>query len=144
MSGRIVKVERVFDAPKNLVWRALTEKELMKLWYFDLAEFKAELGFRFEFMGGPPDGVQHKHLCEITQVDFEQKLSYSWKYDGYEGESHVSFELFPENESTRLVLTHTGLDTFPQLADFAIANFEAGWNDIINKLLKEFLETHPF
>jgi len=58
MSDKIVQVERVFSADKALVWRAITEKELMKLWYFDLAEFKATVGFSFEFIAGAEDGVQ--------------------------------------------------------------------------------------
>jgi len=72
----------------------------------------------------------------------EQKLTYSWIYDGYEGCSYVTFELSDENGNTRLTLTHTGLDTFPIIPDFAIQNFEAGWNDIINNSLKTFLETY--
>jgi uncharacterized protein YndB with AHSA1/START domain len=141
MSDKIVFVERVFNAEKKIIWRAITEKELMKQWYFDLKEFKAFVGFRFEFVGGPEDGIQYKHLCEITEVIPEQKLTYSWKYEGYEGISYVTFELFDENENTKVTLTHRGIGTFPSsIPDFAIANFEEGWNQIINTSLKDFLE----
>lgn len=140
MTKGTVIVERVFDADIALVWRAITEKELMKQWYFDLAEFNVEVGFKFEFMGGPEDGVQYKHLCEITEVIKEQKLTYSWKFDGYEGLSFVTFELFYEGEQTRLKLTHSGIDTFPDTPDFAIHNFQAGWDNIVTNSLKGFLE----
>jgi len=140
MKKQSVIVERIFNTDKKLVWRAITEKERMKQWYFDLAEFKAEPGFKFEFMGGPEDGTQYKHLCEITQVIPGQKLTYSWRYEGYEGITYVTFELFEENKKTRLKLTHTGFETFPAIPDFAIHNFEAGWNHIINVSLKNFLE----
>lgn len=142
MNDKIVEVERVFNAPVSLVWRAITEKELMKQWYFDMAEFKATVGFSFEFIGGPEDGVKYKHVCEVTEVIPEKKLTYSWKYDGYEGCSYVTFELSDENGNTRLKLTHTGLDTFPVIPDFAFQNFEAGWNDLVNSYLKNFLETY--
>ena len=135
-----VIVARVFDADPKMVWQAITEKELMKQWYFDLAEFKPELGFSFEFMGGPEDGVQYKHLCEITEVIPQQKLTYSWRYDGYEGITYVTFELFDLNGKTKLTLTHVGFETFPLIPDFALHNFEAGWNHIINTSLKDFLE----
>jgi uncharacterized protein YndB with AHSA1/START domain len=91
-------------------------------------------------MGGPEDGIQYKHLCEITQVIPGQKLTYSWRYEGYEGITYVTFELFEENKKTRLKLTHTGFETFPAIPDFAIHNFEAGWNHINNVSLKDFLE----
>ncbi|MFN8238652.1 MAG: SRPBCC domain-containing protein [Chitinophagales bacterium] len=142
MTGRTVITERVFDAPRQLVWRALTEKELMKQWYFDLKDFNPTPGFQFEFKGGHEDGIQYNHLCEITEVVTEQKLTYSWKYEGYEGISYVTFELFDEGGSTRLKLTHTGIGSFPSdNPDFAIHNFEAGWNHIIHTSLKNFLET---
>jgi len=141
MNEEIVFVERSFNANKKLVWRAITEKELMKQWYFDLKEFKAVVGFKFDFTGGPEDGIQYKHLCEITEVIPEQKLTYSWKYKGYEGISYVTFELFDDNKNTRVKLTHTGIGTFPSSnPDFAIPNFEEGWNQIINTSLKDFLE----
>ncbi|MES2560823.1 MAG: SRPBCC domain-containing protein [Bacteroidota bacterium] len=143
MKDRIITLERSFDAPVTLVWRALTEKDLMKLWYFDLAEFTPVEGFSFEFFGGHEDGIQYKHICEITEVIKNQKLTYSWRYEGYPGISFVTFELFPENAGTCLRLTHTGIDSFPaDVPDFAIHNFEEGWNQIINHSLTDFLTTH--
>ena len=134
-------LERTFDAPVKFVWQALTQKELMKQWYFDLAEFKAEVGFQFEFPGGPSPERQYIHHCEVTEVVFEKKLTYSWAYIGYEGKSFLTFELFPEGEKTKLVLTHADIETFPASnPDFAKHNFEGGWNHIINISLKEFLE----
>jgi uncharacterized protein YndB with AHSA1/START domain len=140
MKKQTVIVERIFNAGKETVWRAITEKELMKQWYFNLAEFETEPGFKFEFMGGPEDGTQYKHLCEIIEVIPQQKLTYSWRYEGYEGITFVTFELYEESKKTRLKLTHTGFETFPPIPDFAVHNFEEGWNHIINVSLKDFLE----
>lgn len=142
MNKKDLIIERVFDASLENVWKALTVKELMKLWYFDLVEFKAEVGFKFEFTGGPSPEKQYVHRCEITEVIPEKKLSYSWKYDGYEGSSLLTFELLAEGEKTRLKLTHTGIETFPaNNPDFAIGNFEEGWKYLIHTSLKGFLES---
>jgi len=141
MKEQNLVVERIFNADRKLVWQAITEKDLMKQWYFDLKEFNAVVGFKFEFMGGEPNGKQWKHLCEITEVIPESKLTYSWKYEGYSGISYVTFELFDEEENTRLKLTHSGINTFPaDIPELAIHNFEQGWKHIINISLKEFLE----
>ena len=113
----------------------------MKHWYFKLEEFRAEVGFQFQFSGGPSPDKQYLHLCEVTEVIPEQKLTYSWKYDGYAGISYVSFELFPDGENTKLKLTHEGLESFPnENADFARHNFEEGWDSIINESLQKYLE----
>ena len=42
-------IERTFNASKEKVWKAITNKNEMKLWYFDLEEFKPEIGFEFRF-----------------------------------------------------------------------------------------------
>ncbi len=134
-------IERTYNAPAEKVWKAITDKNEMKQWYFDLEEFKPEVGFEFRFKGGPEDGVQYLHVCIITEVITEQKLSYSWSYEGYEGTSYVTFELLEEGSKTKLKLTHEGLETFPaNNKDFAKENFVAGWNQIIGVSLKDYLE----
>lgn len=138
MENKPIIVERIYNALVSKVWKAITDKSEMKQWYFDLAEFKPEVGFKFQFMGGTEDN-QYLHLCEITEVVPEKKLTYSWRYDGYEGNSFVTFELFEEASNTRLKLTHRGLDSFPNNPDFAKSNFEQGWDQIINKSLKDYL-----
>lgn len=139
MNSTPVIVERTLHAPVSKVWTALTNKDEMKQWYFDLADFKAEVGFTFSFYGGTEEH-QYLHLCTVTEAEYERKLTYSWRYDGYEGNSFVTFELTPQGNDTHLKLTHTGLDTFPALKDFARENFEAGWNHIIGISLPEYVE----
>ena len=141
MNSKSVIIERIFDADITLVWRALTEKELMKQWYIDVEEFKTVVGFTFEFWGGEEGEKKWKHLCEITEVVVGKKLTYSWKYEGYTGMSYVTFELFEENQGTRLKLTHSGIDSFPaDIPELAPHNFENGWKQAIDITLKEFLE----
>jgi uncharacterized protein YndB with AHSA1/START domain len=133
-------IERTYNAPSEMVWQAITDKDKMKEWYFDIKTFKPEIGFEFEFSGGPPE-KEYKHLCKITEVVPGKKLTYSWRYEGYAGESFVTFELFPEGKKTKVKLTHSGLDTFPaDNPDFKKENFIAGWNDIIGNLLRQFVE----
>jgi uncharacterized protein YndB with AHSA1/START domain len=138
-----ITVRRLLQAPATAVWQALTDADAMREWYFNLPAFRAEVGFRFEFTGGPEDR-QYLHRCEVTEVIPGRRLTYSWRYDGYPGISYVSFELAPQEDGTMLTLTHTGLETIsPGHADFARSNFEAGWDDIINRMLKEHVEKEP-
>ncbi|HEY9005034.1 SRPBCC family protein [Ohtaekwangia sp.] len=133
-------IERTYNAPVESVWKALTDKNEMKQWYFDLAEFKPEVGFEFQFTAKGKDGKEFIHLCKVTDVVKGQKLSYSWRYKGYEGNSLVTFELFKEGNQTRLKLTHAGLETFPASEDFARKNFVEGWTYITGTSLKQYLE----
>ena len=141
MNDEPIIIERTYIASVSSVWKAISDKNEMKKWYFDLAEFKTEVGFEFQFVGGPEDGKQYLHRCKITEVIKEKKLGYSWQYDGYEGNSFVTFELFEEGNKTRLKLTHAGLETFPvNNPDFAKKNFDEGWKQIIGSSLKAFVE----
>jgi uncharacterized protein YndB with AHSA1/START domain len=134
-----VVIERTFNAPVTRVWKALTDADEMRVWYFDLKEFKPEVGFEFEF-NIEHEGARYHHLCKITEVVPQKKIAYTWRYAGEEGNSLVTLELFPDGEKTRLKLTHEGLNTFPKLPAYARANFERGWTEIIGSSLKQFVE----
>jgi uncharacterized protein YndB with AHSA1/START domain len=141
MSQQPLVVERVYQAPIEKVWQAITDNACMKQWYFNLAEFKPEVGFEFTFTEGSGNSV-YTHHCKVTEVVPGSKLSYSWQYETVEGLSFVTFELFPESEGqTRLKLTHTGLETFrTDNPDFARESFLGGWTYITGTSLKNFLE----
>jgi uncharacterized protein YndB with AHSA1/START domain len=134
-SAKAVVIERTFNAPVARVWTALTKVEEMRQWYFDLEEFKPEVGFKFGFTV-EHEGMKYSHLCKVTDVIPQRKIAYTWRYQGHEGDSLVTFELFAEGDKTRLRLTHEGLESFPKLPSFARENFEAGWTSITSELQK--------
>jgi uncharacterized protein YndB with AHSA1/START domain len=134
-----VIVERTLNAPIARVWKALTDVDQMRQWYFDLKEFEPEVGFEFEFVV-EHEGNRYHHLCEVTEVIPQKKIAYTWRYKGEPGNSLVTIELFPESNMTRLRLTHEGLETFPKTPAYARKNFEAGWTAIVGSELKQFVE----
>ena len=141
MNNNPVIIEKLVNAPVEKVWQAITDKDQMKQWYFDLNDFKPEPGFEFSFAGQGSKGEKYIHHCRITEVVPLQKLQYTWEYAGIEGSSVVTFELFEKDNKTLVKLTHTGLETFPQNnTDFGRESFNAGWTELITKLLPGFVE----
>lgn len=134
-----VVIERIFNAPVERVWKALTDVEQMRQWYFDLKEFKPEVGFEFQFVV-EHEGTTYDHRCKVAEVIPQKKLAYTWRYKGHEGDSLVTFELFADGDKTHLKLTHEGLETFPKTPAYARENFEKGWTEIIGSELKQFVE----
>ena len=123
MNNNPIIVEGTYNVPVDRVWKAITDHEEMKKWYFDLPEFLPIIGTEFTFEGGTPQKT-YLHLSKVTEVIPNQKLQYSWRYDGYPGNSFVTFDLIPNGEKTTVKLTHEGLETFPQdNPDFARENF---------------------
>ena len=98
-----IEIERTFNAPVARVWQALTDVDQMRQWYFDLKEFRPEVGFEFEFVV-EHEGNSYHHLCKVTEVIPQKKIAYTWRYKGEPGNSLVTLELFDEGEKTRLKL----------------------------------------
>lgn len=136
-----VIVEQEFNAAPDRVWKAITDLSEMHEWYFkELESFKPEAGFVTEFTM-TFDTKVYPHIWEVTEAVPGKKIAYRWRYRGFAGDSVVSWELFPAGGKTKLVLTHTGIDTFPKdNPDFSYESCSAGWNMIIGINLKKYLE----
>jgi len=135
-------IERTFNASVEKVWKAITEINEMKQWYFpQLENFKPEEGFETQF-NVRHEGKDYLHIWKIKEVTPLKKISVEWKYGGYPGNSLVSFELFKQGDKTKLVLTHEGIETFmpEKYPELAKENFMEGWTQFMDKGLKEFLE----
>jgi len=130
-------LEQVYDALIDKVWRALTEENQLREWYFpQIKKFDPVVGFQFQFTD---DGSEFKKDWRVTRVIVGKLLAHSWIYKGYPGSSEVTFELFKQKEKTRLKVTHTGLASFPDDPHFARHRFEEGWQRIIRTELKKQL-----
>ncbi|MES2475004.1 MAG: SRPBCC family protein [Verrucomicrobiota bacterium] len=132
-------MERTFHAPVARVWQALTQVDEMRQWYFDLENFEPRVGFEFQFVV-EHEGMKYDHRCKVIAVIPHKKIAYTWRYEGHEGESLVTMELFDADGMTRLKLTHEGLATFPNHPAFAPENFFKGWTEILGSSLKGYLE----
>jgi uncharacterized protein YndB with AHSA1/START domain len=141
-NDEVVKIERTFNAPVERVWRAITDEDQMRQWYFPMIEhFKPEEGFETQF-NVHHEGKDYLHIWKVKEVVPQKKISVEWKYGGYPGNSLVSFELFPQGDKTKLVLTHEDIETFipEKYPELAKENFMEGWTRFMDEGLKEFLE----
>lgn len=137
----MVIIEKAIAASTAQVWRALTDPEEMKAWYFDLPWFRPEVGFEFRFIGGPSSDRQYEHVCMVTEAVPFKKLAYSWRYHGYPGITLVKFDLSEEADNTLIKLSHEGLNSLSaEVPDFAETNFIEGWNQIIGIALPHYVE----
>ena len=136
-------IERTFNAPVDKVWKAITDIDQMKQWYFpQLEQFKPEAGFQTQF-NVHHEGKDYFHIWKVKEAIPLKKISLEWKYRGYPGNSLVSFELFSQGDKTKLILTHSEIETFnpEKYPELAKKNFTEGWTHFMDKGLKEFLET---
>jgi len=127
-------IERRIKKPVDKVWEALTKPESLSRWFFEIAEFKAELGFQFK-LTGINEGVNYPSTCTIVEVEPKRLLSYTWAFDDYPGITTVIIELTASGNETLLKLTHKGLETLPKNhPHFESDNFITGWTYVLDRL----------
>ncbi len=140
MEHKPFQIERTYNASVEKVWKAITDKNEMKKWSFDIAELKPVVGFEFRFLGGKDPANPYVHLCKVTEVIPLKKFSYTWRFEGIPSNTLLTFELFEEGKNTRLKLTHAGLESFPaDNPDLAESEFAKGWTSILDVSLKGYL-----
>ena len=149
-----IRLERLLDAPAETVWRYLTEADLRQRWFMGGTD--ATAGGEFELLN------DHDNLSD-------DDVPYPESYAPYKGKTWnervlrfepphllettfqggkngvVRFELKPEGERTRLVLTHSGIESGTGAQDFG-----SGWNShmtvlqerLAGRSVKNFWELH--
>lgn len=140
MSTPII-VQYKVDAPIDEVCQALTNKEEMKSWYFDISDFELETEKQFNFYE-PGEAKKYHHQGVILDFVLNKKLKHSWAYPEFsDAKTIVTWELQPEGNSTVVKLTHEDIEHFEELGEgFSRENFAEGWNAIIGQSLKLYLE----
>jgi uncharacterized protein YndB with AHSA1/START domain len=92
-----VKISVKVNAPVDKVWNALTNKEQMKNWYFDIPDLNQKKVMHSIFLSRVKR--EFHHHCEIAEVVPNEKLKHSWTYpDITKEKTLVKWELKPEKK----------------------------------------------
>ena len=141
MNQGIVQTEQDFNVAPEILWSAITDPVKMKEWFFsNIPAFRAEKGFSVSFDVKANDKI-FEHQWKIIRVVPGRLIRYQWKYGDYPGNSQVTFEIFGEYPSSKLTLTHEGIDSFPRgIPEFSRESCKQGWDYFIRDRLKKYLD----
>lgn len=112
-TGTEIVLTRVFDAPRHLVFDALTRPELLKRWFgargwnLVVCEVDLRVGGTWRFVSRGPDGTDMGHGGVYREIVAPARLVYTESYDDqwYPGESLVSTDLDEQHGTTTLTST---------------------------------------
>lgn len=126
-------------ATADKIWEALTNKEQMKEWYFDIPDFELMIGTTFNFFE-PGGKNEFHHQCTIKEIEPNKKFSHTWTHPELsKGESVVTWFLNEENGITKVVLEHEGVENFADAGPmFVPENYQMGWDGFLG-VLKNYM-----
>jgi uncharacterized protein YndB with AHSA1/START domain len=135
-------VEQLFHNSVDEVWKAITELDQMKEWFFDnIPDFKPEVGFRTQFNVNAPSRY-FMHLWEVTKVMPNKMIVTNWRFEELEGNSLVIFELTSIGNKTKLTVTNKLTQDFDDsIPEFKRESCIGGWNYFIKERLVQFLSS---
>jgi uncharacterized protein YndB with AHSA1/START domain len=124
-----IRFERVLPGPIERVWAYLTESEKRGRWLAtgnteQHVGGKVELNFRHANLSPTKEPTPEKYKSmengasvagRVTRCEPPRLLAYTWG-ENFGEESEVTFELTPQGESVRLVLTHRRLPAAEMLS----------------------------
>ena len=134
-----IRLERMLDAPPETVWRYLTDAELRSQWFMGGTDASANSEFALV--------IDHENLSDDKNVPYPESYAKMkgtvWnervvRFDPprvlettFQGGKNgtVTYELKPEGDRTRLVLTHSGIVSGTGAQDFG-----SGWNSHLTVL----------
>lgn len=136
-----IVVSQTIAAPIDRVWKAITDRDRMVRWFFrEIAAFRPEVGFETRFTVKVEER-SFVHFWKVTEVSSPRRISYGWRYEGYPGDSTVTWELSEVDGGTEVTLIHDGIHTFPQDSpEMTRESGTAGWRYFVQDSLKKYLE----
>ena len=117
-----LEVKRTFSAPREKVFRAWTEPEVLKRWFGPSDEFSTpvanvdlRVGGAFRLQMRSPEGKTHTAVGIYREVQPPEKLVFTWSWEENDlPETLLTLEFRDLGEETELVLTH---ELFPSAHD---------------------------
>ncbi|MGA9371924.1 MAG: SRPBCC domain-containing protein, partial [Solirubrobacterales bacterium] len=137
-NGLTLSLERTFSAPREVVYRALTEPDEVAKWWgpkgftSPSVDFDPQVGGSYRIAMQPPDGELFHLSGEFREVGPPSRLGYTFRWDPPnpdDRETVATLELEALGDETRVVLTHGEFSTEERLS-----LHEGGWTDSFDRL----------
>jgi uncharacterized protein YndB with AHSA1/START domain len=110
-TDREIRIERVFDAPRDAVWRAFTERELVAQWWgrgnkLVIERFEVERGGHWRFVEHSDEGV-HGFEGRYREVTPKERIVQTFEWDGMPAHTVLETVVLEDlgNGRTRVVNT---------------------------------------
>ena len=130
--------ERVFNAPRQAVYEAWTQKEALTQWFAPtkemstiMHEMELKVGGQYRVEMLEPDGTSHMTRGEYVVLNPFVQIAFTWLWesDEMEVDSLVTIDLIEQGDATKMILTHDKLGS-----QRSVDLHNEGWSGCIEQL----------
>jgi len=125
-----IRMERVFDAPRALVFEAHTKCEHVKHWWGRGNPLDCEIDFRpggsYRFVEHAPDGGDYAFRGEYLEIQPPERIVQTFEYEGAPGQICVETLEFTEEDGRTTISSVTRFDTREQRDSMVDAGMQDG------------------
>lgn len=134
---RELRIERTFDAPRERVWKAMTDPKLLAQWWgrgheITIEKHELERGGHWRFVEHSPDGKESWGFeGRFREIVPQSKLSMTFEWDGMPGYPVINTTTLEEidgGKRTRIVVV-SQFFTKAELEGMMKSGMETGMNE---------------
>ncbi len=141
-----IAMTRVFDAPRELVYKAHTDPELTPRWWGQrgsttiVDKMDVRPGGAWRFVQKAPDGSEYAFRGEYREVVPPERLAYTFEFEGMPGKVLVETITFTETDGKTTLTSVSVFDTKEDRDGMLASGMESGAAESMDRL-EELLAT---
>jgi uncharacterized protein YndB with AHSA1/START domain len=148
-SDREVMLKRIFDAPRRMVFEAMTKPELLKRWMgprgweLVVSEIELRVGGKWRSVLRSPEGKEMGMSGVYREIEAPERIVSTEAYDDYPGTETVNTILLDEVNG-KTTFTCTILYPSKEVRDLVVGSgMEHGAAECYDRLAKFLLQPEP-
>ena|SRR6188472_3666820 len=141
-------ISRIFDAPRDLVWRAWTDPDEAAIWWHprgietprESVQIDAHAGGRYSYTMIAPDGAEYPTTGVYLEITPPERLVFTWGSPGDDDAPVISIDLAEHGDSraqTLMTFHVQGIDGSP-----GDENVYDGWDSAFDILDEHLPDLH--
>ena len=137
-----VNITRIFDAPRELVFKMWTDPELVEKWWGPkdftnpVCKLDARVGGSMRIVMQGPDGIKYPTRGIFTEITEPERIVFTNIKEGDHGEEQLevlnTVTFTEENGKTKMTLRATVVKSTPEACG-SVEGMNVGWNQSIDR-----------
>ena len=140
-----IVMTRVFDAPRELVWEALSKPQHMREWWgprgftMPVCEMDFRPGGAYRFVQQGPDGAEYGFRGEYREIVPPERIAWTFEFEGMPGSISLDTMTLTEEDGKTTITSTSVFDSVEQRDGMLESGMETGAAETYDRLA-ELLE----